>query len=208
LRKSGTTQGWFVGLFGVPHPAPPVNIPDGGPGGAGDAFLRLTSLGGAGPGSKLAVINLEQWAGNYTAAGVTGLAVDVRNFGPDEVALRLLLENPKGAVPTDRAITSPLILPPGSPWTSISFSLLPGDLKVLQGDVDVLLGEVTELRFFHGVADGFPGESLTAQLGIDNLRALGAQRVTEPGSLVLLSLGLAGGAMLRRRPGSALTPPA
>ena len=29
--EDGTTQGWLVGLLGAPHPAPPANIPDGGP---------------------------------------------------------------------------------------------------------------------------------------------------------------------------------
>lgn len=197
--EDGTTQGWLAGLLGAMHPAPPVNVPNGGPAGAGDNYLQLTSVGGLGAGSKLAVLNLAQWAGNYAAAGVTGLSVDVRNFGPTTVALRLLLENPKGAAPTDLAITTPVILPPGGPWTPVSFSLLPGDLKLLQGNVDVLLGGVTALRFFHGGADAFPGESLIAQIGIDNVRALGAQRVAEPGSLALLTLSLAGGALLRRR---------
>jgi hypothetical protein len=200
--EDGTTKNWVVGLLGAAHPAPPVNVPNGGPGGADDAFLRLTSIGGgAVAGSKLAVINLVQWAGDYTAAGVTGISVDVRNFGPDTVDLRLLLENPKGAPPTDSAITPAVVLASGSDWTNVSFSLAPADLEVLRGSVATLLGDVTVLRFFHGSADAFPGESLTALIGIDNVRALGAAPVPEPGSLALLGLGLAGLGLSRRRRG-------
>ena len=78
--EDGTTQGWVVGLLGAPSPAPPQNIPNGGPLGAGDNYLQLTSVGGSGAGNRLVVINLAQWAGNYTAAGVTFIGMDLRNL--------------------------------------------------------------------------------------------------------------------------------
>ena len=43
--EDGTTQGWSNGGS---SPNPPTNIPDGGPGGAGDAFLEERDLGGGG----------------------------------------------------------------------------------------------------------------------------------------------------------------
>lgn len=49
----GTTEGWV-------HPVPTglvVNIADGGPAGAGDNFLQVTSTGTTGPGSRMAVVN-------------------------------------------------------------------------------------------------------------------------------------------------------
>ena len=51
--EDGTTQGWVVGLLGAPSPAPPQNIPNGGPLGAGDNYLQLTSVGGSGAGNRL-----------------------------------------------------------------------------------------------------------------------------------------------------------
>ncbi len=204
--EDGTTQNWIVGLLGAPHPAPPVNVPSGGPDGGDDAYLQITSIGTDGPGSKLAVVNLVQWAGDYASAGVSGISADVRNFGQTEVALRLFLENPRSGPPTDTAITGAVILPPGSGWMSVVFSLAPGDLSVLQGDLATLLADVTALRFFHGGADTFTGESLVAQVGIDNVLALGVRRVPEPGTLALLSLGLLGAVMLRRRNLRRITP--
>ena len=53
--ESGTTEGWFAGggpMGGVP-PVPPTVIGDGGPGGAGDAYLQLSSNGSATAGGRL-----------------------------------------------------------------------------------------------------------------------------------------------------------
>ena len=88
--QDGTTQGWHVGGGpNLPEAFPPV-IPDGGPNGSGDQFLQVESTGGAGPGSRLSVLNTSQWAGNYVAASITAIAMDVRNFGPEDLSLRLL----------------------------------------------------------------------------------------------------------------------
>src|SRR6185295_5265377 len=71
--QDGTTDGWFAGGGpggGVP-PVPPQVIPTGGPEGAGDQFLQITSNGIAGTaGSRLVALNAAQWAGNYLAAGI------------------------------------------------------------------------------------------------------------------------------------------
>src|SRR3954464_14013122 len=74
---------WFAGGlgFGQVPPIPPQVVLTGGPGGAGDAFLQITGLGGNGPGSKITAINGTQWAGDYLAAGVTSIALDLRNLG-------------------------------------------------------------------------------------------------------------------------------
>lgn len=82
--EDGTTQGWTVGLLGAVHPAPPANVADGGPLGAGDNYLALTSLGGSGAGSKLVVLNPAQWAGDYLTLGLTTITMDLRNSGTTE----------------------------------------------------------------------------------------------------------------------------
>ncbi len=49
------TQGWRIGNH--THPSPPQRIPNGGPSGAGDGYLQLSSTGGIGSGSKLVVFS-------------------------------------------------------------------------------------------------------------------------------------------------------
>jgi hypothetical protein len=166
--EDGTTQNWYVGS---PHPAPPQNIPGGGPGGADDNWMLLTSTGGDGPGSRLAVINHTQWAGDYLAAGIDAIGMHLRNPSDVELHIRLLFEDSGGGPPLDLAISRDFVLPAGSDWTYALFPMAPSDLIVLQGDVEFLLAHVTAIRIFHNPDPGFPPPPVRAQLGVDNVEA-------------------------------------
>ena len=78
--EDGSTNGWSTGIA---HPAPPVADPAG--------FLRITALGAAGAGGRLVAFAGPQWAGDYTAAGVTGITLDLANLGTTDLELRLRL---------------------------------------------------------------------------------------------------------------------
>lgn len=198
--EDGTSQGWMINLLGLGGAAAqPQNQASGGPGGAGDNFLQLTSTGGAGPGSRLVAINVGQWTGNYAAAGVGGIAFDARNLGSSDLALRLYLENPRNAPPTDEAMTAPFLLPSGGAWTRVELSLAPADLTVLSGDLATLLADVTALRILHSPGTSFPGPAIAATLGIDNVTALAAVPVPAPGGFALLAFGLASLGLGRRQ---------
>ena len=185
--EDGTTQGWVVALLGSPHPAPPANVATGGPAGDGDAFLLLTAVGGVGAGNRLTVINPAQWAGDYTAAGITQIAMDVRNFGETELALRLLFEDPVVGVPSNQAFsTDAIAVPAGGGWTHIAFPVTPAALSAALGTVDAALSGATEIRIFHSTANDYPGESIAAQLGVDNIRA-----APEPGGAALAAFAVA-----------------
>jgi hypothetical protein len=190
--EDGTTQGWVVGLLGAPHPVPPVNIPDGGPLGAGDNYLRLTSLGGSGAGSRLAAINLTQWSGDYTAVGLTEIAMDLRNLGQTDLTIRLFLELTMAGPPTDTAISAPIVLPAGGVWTHAEFAIELDSLIELTGDLSTLLANVTALRIVHSPTAAFPGPPSSALLGIDNITARSTNVVPEPSAFPLLALVLAG----------------
>lgn len=192
--EDGTTQSWVVaaGPFG-PHPAPPANVSDGGPLGSGDNFLLLTALGVGAQGSRLTAINLDQWSGNYTATGISAIAMDLKNLGSSDLNIRLYFENPIAGPATDEAVTSDaILLPSGGDWTHVEFMIDALALTVLAGDVNTLLNNVTALRIFHNPLADFPGPSVVTLLGVDNIAALQASAVPEPSALSLFGLGLAG----------------
>jgi hypothetical protein len=193
--EDGTTDNWLVGVLGAPHPAPPQNISLGGPAGVDDNFLQLTAVGGAGAGSRLSVINLVQWSGNYLATGITAIVMDVKNLGPSDLALRLLVADPTGGPPNNEAFsTVAIVVPTGSDWTRISFPLNPSDLFADMGNAAAALANVTELRIFHSPTAVFPGPAVAASLGIDNITAAPA-----PASLLLLISGILGLAAWREK---------
>ena len=116
----GADGGWSTGVASI---APPVVVADGGPAGTGDGYLRLTSLGGAGASSKLSAIAGAQRTGDYLAAGVDRITLDLLNLGRTDLSLRLWLSGlrawprcPPGpccclraeAVPTPASRSTPL----------------------------------------------------------------------------------------------------
>lgn len=201
-------EGWFAGggPFGAVPPVPPSVVASGGPAGADDAYLQVASNGSAGPGGRLVAMNGAQWAGDYLAAGVDGIAMDVRNFGTTDLTLRLLFEDPMGAPPANLAVTSfALTLFAGGDWTHVVFPIAPPDLTALMGDASTLLSNTTLLRLYHGTNAAFPGEQIAGLLGVDNIAAVAVAAVPEPASLALLlaGLGLLGLGRGRRPPAAA-----
>ncbi|MBP6775639.1 MAG: PEPxxWA-CTERM sorting domain-containing protein [Piscinibacter sp.] len=194
---SGSLQGWSAG--GAP-PFPPVLVKDGGPGGAGDSYMLVTSTGSQSAGGKMVVLNDLQWAGNYTAAGITTIELDLRNLGTTDLVMRLYFEDPAGGAPKNQAITTQgFALAAGSGWTHVSFAIRASDLTTLTGSAAELLTNTTVLRLYHGPQLSFPGNPIAAKLGVDNVAA-----VPEPTSwaLMIAGLGLIG-ALTRRSTGRA-----
>lgn len=191
--EDGTTQGWGIGS-GSGGPAAPANVGTGGPAGDGDGYLKLTSLGGSGPGSRLVAFNNGQWTGDFLTAGISALRMDLRNFGPTALTIGLALN---GSVSTRDVHT----LDAGGDWQTVTFSLSPADLVPGGDAANSALGNVTQLRIFHGEAAlggglSFPGPAMVASLGVDNVTA-----VPEPETWVMLATGalLVGFAAVRRR---------
>lgn len=195
--QDGTTLGWAAGN---PHPAPPAHVATGGPAGAGDGYLLLRAFGGGDvPGGRLVAFNRAQWAGDYSAASITMLTMDVNNFGPSDLSLRLLFEG--GGPPTTDVAWSaaPVVVTAGGGWQRVAFPITVADLVAPAGhDVAEALSSVHTLRLFHGLSSDFPGESIVVTMGVDNITA-----VPEPASALLLAAGLAALAARRRHAAAA-----
>lgn len=176
--EDGSTGGWFTGAASS---LPVKNVDSGGPQGAGDAYLLAQSAGGSGAGSRLVVMNDGDWTGDLAGAGVTGLRLDVRNFGDSDIVLRVRLEGATGAALSSAGVT----LPSASGWTTVELSLEAADLVASGGDVGSILSDVALVRLFHGPTASFPGPASVASLGIDNVTA-----VPEPDGRWLSAAGL------------------
>ncbi len=194
--ENGTTENWVVNLLGSGSPPPaalPVNVPTDGPAGDDDNYLLLTALGGAGSGNRLSVINfMNQWAGDYVGSGIDGIRMHVNNLGTSDLDLRLMFADPTLGPPENIAFSTDAIhVPAGSGWTRIEFPVLAVDLTAGIGNVIDALRHTTEVRLYHSTDPNFPNpvfpiESVTAQLGVDNIQAV----PETPSTAMLLGCGM------------------
>lgn len=183
--QDGTTQNWGSG---VNHPVPPVNSADNGPLGIGDHCLLAATTGTVGAGGKMVFFNSAQWAGDYTAAGVTKIAMMLNNLGGQDLTMRLAFDGGGGMFSTMDEVT----LTAGSGWQSVEFSVAAADLVSVGGaSVAGTLSNVTVLRVLNSDVPSWVGSDVTAELFVDNITA-----VPEPATLFVLGLG---SLLLKRR---------
>jgi hypothetical protein len=162
--EDGTTFGWRSGAPNPPNPNPPENVATGGPNGAGDSFLHVTSTGGGGAGSRLVAFNTAQWTENL--GGFESIRADLNNLGATPLEVRIVIDGAGGRF----ASTNPISLTAGGGWDTHVFSLVPGDLTAIGGtDVGATLAAVSQLRILHSNAPAFSGNPIVATLGIDNI---------------------------------------
>lgn len=191
--QDGTTQLWTTPLADDFQPDPPQVAPDTGPAGVGDDALQVTSSGDdtgtITAGSKLVVMNWAQWTGDYLTAGVQMIAADVNNVGSTDLNLRLAFRGP-GLIFRYWASSASIPLPAGSGWQTVVFPIAPSDLTAAfedgGDDVYATLADVAELRLLSAANPNYRGDTIEAQLLVDNIIAL-----PEPSRSVLLAAGLA-----------------
>jgi hypothetical protein len=206
VQTFDSPHGWVTGVgpvIGSPTPVPVS--PGGGPDGAADPFLLLEATGGDGPGSRLSAQNFGEWAGDYLAAGIDSILMDVNNFGPDDLFLRLLFVEFGAMGPVNAAFTDAVFVASGSGWEDIYFPIAPSNLTVLLGTAEDALANADELRIFHNEDPVFAvglNPPVTATLGVDNIAAA-TGAIPEPAVTTLLLAGLLTAAARRRLHGRA-----
>jgi hypothetical protein len=188
--ENGQVSGWTNG-----GSAPdPTNITSGGPAGASDNYLRVTSTGGFGAGSRLVTLNNNQrWTGNFNTDRIDAVTMDLKNFAQNPASqplrLRIAFEGGGG---TWFASTTPVLLNDGA-WHSARFDLTTSALTRIEGSATLAnaLANVTEFRIVHSAAPNYRGDVIAASFGVDNIRA-----VPEPAGLAAAAMLLP---LLRRR---------
>jgi len=186
--NDGTLQGWITGDI---NPNPPVNVADAGQLGAGDHVMHVTSNGElGGPGAQPTIFNTTQWTGDYLAAGVNAIQLDINNLSSIPIHPGLEIRGPGGNLFTLAGAT----VPANSGWTTVTISLDPANF--VGGNALNTLAGVTEFRFreMQGGTVMIPSGATSAYY--DNITA-----VPEPASLALIGLGAC--TLLRRRAAAA-----
>ena len=170
------------------------NIITGSPGltGSEDQGMIITSTGTGRAGSKLVAFNKSQWTGDHTAAGIRGILMDLHNAGDTPLNIRLAINGAGGKFST----TSAIALAAQSGWTSALFPTTAGDWTAVSGGADIAatLAGITEVRILSAAAPSWQGETVAAELHVDNIRA-----IPEPATLGLLAIAALGCLRFRRR---------
>jgi hypothetical protein len=201
-------SGWVTGVG--PMIGTPIDVPlnsTGGRTGDDDPYLNIIATGGTGPGSRLSAQNFDIWSGDYLAAGVNQIRMDVRNFGSTDLALRLLFVEFNAAMePVSAAFTDAADIVGNSDWQMIAFDISPSALTAIPtpflpvANPLQTLGNTVELRLFHNPDPFFAvgmNPAVVGNLGVDNITAA---FIPEPGTWSLLLGGFLAGVMqLRRR---------
>jgi hypothetical protein len=164
--------------------------PTGGPAGAGDQYLQLSS--GASPlPPRLVGFNDSQWLGNFTAAGVTAVAMDLLNTGTTPLTMRVAIREGTSGSTTPGYATSnadAFILPADGQWHHAVFDLDAASLTGFNSPQPLAtdLANVKDFRILESAAPSGVGDMVTAQVGVDNVTA-----VPEPSALALIAIAAA-----------------
>jgi hypothetical protein len=157
------------------------NIPDAGPLGSGDSVLDAECP------NRFVFFNELQWKGNYTAAGVTKISMDVwhENDFPLELRLGISKSSFDQVGFGDTYVTDySIAVPNDGQWRHITFNVTADDFVPSSGNnpgqfdpprsIQAALLEVTHLRIFHNPNPGdFIGDSSPGSLRVNNILAEG-----------------------------------
>lgn len=185
---SGGKDGWQ-------HPVPSGNQTSVQMESPSNNILLVTSSGGSGAGSRLVVPNsTSAWTGDYTAAGITGVRVDLVNNSGLTLSMRVGIEGAGGS-PNRWVSASPVTLSPSDRGTFL-FQLDSGSMTSAGGgDFLSAMANVTQIRILHNATAGdFKGAKVSGSFTADNITL-----VPEPSSAAMVLLAGAAALLARKR---------
>ena len=162
------SQGWMIGAPGGPTAV--TWMPDGGPTGVGDGFVRRSSTGGGGPGARAVIFNLQQWGGDYFGQGIDSIRMDVRNEGATTLFVRVGLWGATGI----QLVTNDVeVVAPGTGWQTIELSIDENSFDPIYTPIQVqqTLSNVFHCRIVSSEMQSFNGDAIAAVMDLDNITA-------------------------------------
>ena len=158
--EGGTAQGWNPLLTGVGVD----NANGGGPAGINDHYLSVHA-GGSNGQFKLQTYNDLQWTGNYTAAGVTRISMDLKTFFVSQPTLPIriaIAETIGGTSSVGYCSATPYSLVADGLWHHAEFSLDQFDMAAVNSPnpLSVELTGVAEMRLISSTASGINWRSI------------------------------------------------
>ena len=193
--EDGSTEGRVVGQQ---SPFQPRNVPDGGPLGAGDNYLRLHASGDPNAaGGRIVILNRNPlWTQDLNQRGVKQIEFDLLNlnsFFAMQLRFAFYTLGPNGF-----ASTNPVTLVSDGKWHHIVLPFSESAMTNLgtMSWADVLK-HFEEVRILSSAAPGLRGDAFFADWGIDNIKVVAAP---EPSGIALAALAAAATLLRRRRP--------
>lgn len=174
--ESGSAEGWGGGTQA--GGSGPIHMVSGGSGGGG--YLSISHTG-----FHVGTKNTAQWSGNYLAAPVTALRMDLKHISGDPLDIRIVVFGAGGMWASTGLQTI------NATWGTYGFGLTAADLVYVgegTGLLDDTLSNVETLLIRHDSLIPTPKRGhpphVTATMGIDNIHA-----VPEPGTAGYLLVG-------------------
>jgi|GEM_PF-1644898 hypothetical protein len=176
--QDGTTDFWTDGNLGDNVAV----IADGGPAGISDAFLQVSS-GAFGGSERLITFNDTQWIGDFAAAGVTAVEMDLKNFGSNDLPVRIAIRSAAGNSATPGySSTTPFSLSADGAWHHAVFLLNDSSMTPINvpPPFAAMVTNVMDFRLLCSANPATMGDRMDAQIGVDNIKAIAPVQILSP----------------------------
>jgi hypothetical protein len=184
--NDGMVHGWSIN-----NGLTPVFVAEHeGPLGENDHALLMSTTFIMHP--RLLVLNVSQWTGNWTAANITQISLDVRNPNTFPLSMRLGIAGPGGVQAGgagDTHVTGATTVPADNLWHSLTFDVLPANFTSISGEnTAAALAAVSQFRVIHNPSTLFMGSFVEGSFYLDNIRAIAVPEPTMALIVLVISL--------------------